>query len=340
MAPANVETPRLSVESLSDDIVQAYARFGLMRAKGGAPLIDWTFQPPGSIDGPSPFCLARSASAICGLSSYIPQQILLNGETGVARQAVDSFVAASGRGKGLFTRLAQHYAGEAERHSVDVLWGFPNKNAARIWFDRLGWENFGQVPFLIRPLRAGYVFRKLRLPGDVNLTRSAPAFGEEIDHVGQWYDAIWQTFIAAVPCAVVRDRASLTRRFLSNPSRGSYRLAAVPKATDPAFVATRVEQRHGARIAYFMEALGGAALPKLLRAELRVMASKGAEMALAWCFPWSPNYRAYRSAGFRPLPTWLRPVEINFGATAYTPRGQAALTKENWYLSYYDSDGL
>jgi hypothetical protein len=77
----------------------------------------------------------------------------------------------------------------------------------------------------------------------------------------------------------------------------------------------------------------------MLLAELSGAARQGAEAALAWCPRAAPNYRAYRKAGFLPVPARLRPIEINFGARSLTPESEAAAAPDaRWYVSFLDSD--
>ena len=84
--------------------------------------------------------------------------------------------------------------------------------------------------------------------------------------------------------------------------------------------------------------LGGPSLQALLMSELGRMASRGVEIALACSFPWSPNDRALRKAGFMPLPERLRPIKIWFGSTPKTTQADRANREGQWYLSYLDSD--
>ena len=105
-------------------------------------------------------------------------------------------------------------------------------------------------------------------------------------------------------------------------------------------VATREAAKHGGRIAYLMEAMGGPGLANLLQSELARLRDRGTELVLAWSFPWSPNYRTLRKCGFLPFPRALRPIEIWFGAKTYSRRGAEAADLNNWYLSYLDSDTI
>jgi hypothetical protein len=329
---------QIDLEGFSPDLLAAYHSFGLDRAIAGAAGIEWTFGTPAAPC--PPFCIARCDKAIIGLSANIAARMKLDTEVGTAFQAVDSFVSEAARGKRLFSRLAQRFADAAGEAGVDVTWGFPNANAAPAWFGGLGWRNFGQVPFLFRPLNASFVFGKLGLPLSLRLARSKRVAIVSPREFGPETDQLWARFSRAIPCAVMRDAAALNRRIFGAPHHDAYRVSMLGEGDDRALVITRVLEKHGARVAYVVEAMGGNALGPLLQSEMAHLAQEGAEMALAWCFPWSPGFRAFRGEGFYPMPERLRPVEINFGARALTPRGAVAEVRENWYLSYLDSDGI
>jgi GNAT superfamily N-acetyltransferase len=328
----------IAIEHFSPDLLAAYEAFGLERASEGAVGIEWAFPSEGAPC--APFCVARTEGRIIGLSANIAGRIKLGGAQGTAYQAVDSFVSEEARGKRLFTRLASEFADAAEQAGVDVTWGFPNANAAPAWFGKLGWQNFGQVPFLVRPLNASYALRRLGLPGGFALARGRPVASVQPTAFSAETDDLWARFSRDIACGIVRDAAALNRRIFAAPHGHEYRVSLYGEGEDAALVISRLMHKHGSTIAYVLEAMGGRALAPLLRAEMAHFARQGAEMALAWCFPWSPNFGAYRSAGFFRLPERLRPVEINFGARALTPLGEAAMRRENWYLSYLDSDGI
>jgi hypothetical protein len=329
---------RIGLERTSPALLEAYQTFALERAVQGMAGLEWTFSVP---QAPCPpFCLARREQRVIGLSANIPARIKLADAEGIAFQAVDSFVSEEARGQRLFSRLAQGFADAAGAAGCDVAWGFPNANAAPAWFGGLGWKNFGQVPFLVRLLDASYLLGKAGLPGGFRLARGSRVAHSAPRSFGAETDAIWARFSRSIPCAVVRDAAALNHRIAASPNAGEYRISMHGEGEARALVISRMVERHGARIAYVLEAMGGAALGPLLRSELRALADAGAQIALAWCFGWSPNHRAYRSAGFLPLPERLRPVEINFGARALSGRGSPAEVRENWYLSYLDSDGI
>jgi hypothetical protein len=133
-------------------------------------------------------------------------------------------------------------------------------------------------------------------------------------------------------------------RLLEKPD-ADYRLSgARSEAGDlQAFLAGKVVDKHSSRIAYVMEAIAApgqaGTLTDLLNAELCRAAGEGAQVALAWCPRSAPQYRAYRNAGFLPVPPGLRPIEINFGARPLAAT-TASMTAPGaaWYVSYLDSD--
>jgi GNAT superfamily N-acetyltransferase len=329
------QTPEIAVQGLTDELVAFYGDNELDRGEVGKQALDWTFR--GADDA---FCVMRSGSEIVGLSAYIRSRFKYGEETGSALQAVDSYVSSSMRGKGVFTQLARTYSARAEERGVDCIWGFPNANAAPAWFGKLGWTNFGQVPFLVRPLRAGYFLRRLRLPGDFSLTLARDRNLPALPGAESWIDDLWAAFSAWIGCATIRDRAYIAHRLFSGPHAAAYRVVGSPGADGGrgALVATREADKHGGKIGYLMEAMGGPGLDDVLKSELARMRDRGTELVLAWCYPWSPNYRVLRKCGFLPFPPRLRPITIWFGAKSYSTRGAQAGDLKNWYLSYLDSD--
>jgi GNAT superfamily N-acetyltransferase len=328
-----VSEPVISIEQISDELLTAYKHSGMERGKAGAQAIKWAF---GS--NPAPFAVARHNGAIVGISGYIQSQMQLGERSGTGVQAVDSFVSETMRGKGIFTRLAQAYDEHASHSGIDLVWGFPNDNAAHAWYGKLGWHRHGQVPFMIKPLRAGFFSRKLKLQIDFPLIFARDQQIEAVTRIGDWGDALWDKVAPEIGVGTLRDRAFLQHRLFEAPHASAYRVVADTSSNSPALVATREADKHGGRIAYVMEALGEPSLQPLLMSELGRLASRGIEIALAWSFPRSPNYRALRNAGFVPLPERLRPIRIWFGSTPKTKLADRANREGQWYLSYLDSD--
>lgn len=323
----------ITIEGPSQALIAAYVASGLDRGAGDGDALAGWFSA-----NPYPFAVARAEGDIVGVSAYIWSRMQFGAGNGQSCQAVDSFVRADMRGRGIFSALARAYDAHACRSGADLVWGLPNDNAAPAWFGGLGWHNHGQVPFLIKPLRAGYFLRRLGLPLDFPLGWSRDQHIASVEQIGPWGDALWRTESPRLGCATVRDRTYLSHRLFGGPHAADYRVVADPDRNRPSLVATRQMAKHGGNIAYLMEALGGDAVVDLLHSELGRLRDCGVELVLAWCFPWSPNYGALRKAGFIPLPEQLRPIRMWFGGRPRTGRAAAASERTNWYLSYLDSD--
>ena len=326
-------TFEISIERLGSELLEAYARWGLERGAKGPDAINW------ALDANIPnFAVARTSDRIVGISANIPRKMVLEGKYRLGFQAVDSFVDISMRGNGLFHKMAKAFSENANEPRADLIWGFPNDQAAPAWFGKLGWKRHGQVPFLFKPLRSGFFFRKLRVPLDfpIGITRDQGL--KSVSEIGDWGDEIWARYSHHINCATIRDKNFLNWRLFHGPDAKAYRVVADPDPVHGALLATRTAEKHGARIAYIMEAMGGPSLRELLVSELARLRVNGEEVALAWSYPWSPNYRALRDAGFLPLPERLRPINIWFGARSISSAAIVAQTPTNWYLSYLDSD--
>ena len=323
----------IGIERLSPDILLAYQAFGLDRADPGGASLQWAMSAEKET-----FAVARQGGQIAGISAYLETCMTFGGTIHVGHRAIDSFVSSDMRGKGIFTRLARAYHDHAVRSGVGLIWGFPNDNAAHAWFQNLAWHEHGQLPFLIKPLRAGYFLRRLGLSFDFSLGKERNEDLSPIDKIGDWADTLWSNVSAKIGCATIRNARYLSHRLLDAPQASSYRIVADTDPRTPSIVATRDARKHGGHIAYLMEALGGDSLADLLRSDIARLRDTGVELVLAWSYPWSPSYRVLRRAGFIPLPEPLRPIRLWFGTQPLVPAAACANARAQWYLSYLDSD--
>lgn len=324
----------ITVEGLSSDLIETYIRSGMMRGRAGEKTIRWTFA-----HSDRAFAVARTNGAISGVSAYIRTRMKFGDSSGEGYQAVDSFVAENMRGRGVFGALARAYDAHVRENNGDLVWGFPNDNAAPAWFGKLGWHKHGQVPMLVKPLRAGYILRKLRLPMDFPLARGQDQNISPVDRIEGWADTLWDRYARNIGCATIRDAQYLSHRLCAAPQGREYRVVAASDHDRPALVATSEARKHGGHIAYLMEGMGDEdSLRELLVSELARLRDRGVEIALAWSYPWSPNRRILRRMGFLPLPEKWRPIRIWFGSYPHSAQAKRASESGQWYLSYLDSD--
>ncbi|HEX8216336.1 MAG TPA: GNAT family N-acetyltransferase [Allosphingosinicella sp.] len=320
----------------SDAVVDAYRKLhpeqndAIERGK-----LEWKLRNcPG---GPGAVMIARSQGEIVGMNAFMPSRFRVGAEQVRAYQSMDTIVTPAARAKGVFVRLSTLFYESAD---AALIYGFPNAHSAPGFFGKLGWTHLSAVPMLVRPLRTGYFARRVsRFLPDLPLPHLARATQDpgRIERFDERTSALWRRFSAGIDCAVERDAEFLNWRLVDHPSE---RYTIVGDG-DEAFAAWSVTHKHGARIGYLAEAIGveTAPLAGLIASALCEMRAAGAELAFAWCLPWSPNYRAYRKAGFYPLPEMLRPIAIQFGARPLLePAAAQIATRRGWYISYLDSD--
>ena len=337
----------ISIREYDPSIEQAYRTLFPGDPDKSSDLLEWRFRS--NPHGLARFAVASRDDEIVGLIALVPTRLRNAPGNGIAYQAIDTVVDPSCRGLGLFVKMGT-LAQDPAALGGEILWGFPNANAAPGWYGRLGWSNFGPGPLLVRPLRSSFLLGRVspRLRAiDVPLIRQrrsdalAKVGG---GNVGRDFDRFWQQVAPDYGIAVDRSGEWMRWRLLDKPG-ADYRCSAIKsdRGEIEAFVATKIADKHGARLCYVMEAIGLAKrtrdLAHFLKAEIGLAARSGAEAALAWCPRSAPNYAAYRKVGFVPVPPRLRPIEINFGARALVPPcASATVPGANWYVSFLDSD--
>jgi GNAT superfamily N-acetyltransferase len=310
---------------------------------GGEPIVDFAVDRSGS------------GERIAGMYAVVQVPAGIEGRRVRAAQSLDTLTAAAYRGRGVFTTLAASVYAQARDAGIEFVYGFPNGNSVHGLFAKLAWDSLDPLPFLIRPLRTRYALARvprvgglLRALPDLRLPQPrAPRLraGEtlaEVERFGPEFDDLWARAQPELPVAVCRDGAYLGWRF-AKPGE-AYRTAAIRSGGRLlGFVTWCVQEKHGGRIGYLMEMLRDPAHPRvgdeLMRHAVREMSASGAEVALAWCFDHSPTRSAHRAAGFVAFPPRLRPIELHMGVLVLDPAVAAPLRRrENWYISYCDSD--
>lgn len=250
-------------------------------------------------------------------------------------QSMDTVVTKSARGKGLFTRMYRAYY---ELTDADFVYGFPNKNSAPGFFNKLGWTRFGAVPMRIKPLRTGFLARRLKLGAlDFKLPsfRRSTGTSSKFTAFRETHEEAWRsTLRKSEVWGLDRSKDYLNWRYRHHPSF-TYELRDRP---DGSFLVSTILDKHDAKILYVMEALGEPnILVDLLREVHEEACREGAELALAWGAAQSPMSSIYSAAGYSTFPERFRTNEIHFGARIFTD-APAPRTGEDWFVSYSDSD--
>lgn len=323
----------IDLVTASDELRALYGQFLPEQRTGvDAGELEWKFHDNPA--GKGLITVGREAGEAIAINGFMASRFLIGDRELIGHQSMDTIVGTAARGKGVFGKLINKFYDQADSA---LLYGFPNQNSAKGFFGKLGWTKFGEVPMLVRPLSTAPLkrfiplFPRLPLPVPGQKTK----YIRPIARFGENDTQQWQKFSSSIGCAVVRDADYLNWRLVDHPSVKYDRL----RAPDGSFVVTTVQDKHGARIGYVMEAIGSPKeLPNLLRTALAHLKAQGADLALAWCFPWSPNYRSYRRALFFPFAPRIRPITIYAGARALGGAPEIIENPQNWYVSYLDSD--
>jgi hypothetical protein len=142
---------------------------------------------------------------------------------------------------------------------------------------------------------------------------------------------------------VVRNKEYLDWR-LKRPG-ATYRLFTYRSSTGEllAFGAYELVLKHGCSLGYVMELLHDPSQPhasrNLLSAMTAEMKSRGADLIFAWSMPTSRSRQSFRSNFYFPFPERMRPIELHLGFRKFSESiSDSELSRENWYISYLDSD--
>lgn len=307
-------------------------------------VLNWRYR--NNVEGPGLIGQAVMGDKVVGMTPFM--RVRLKGEHAPinAFHAIDTIVAPEARGKGVFVELGRATCAAARDAGAKLVYGFPNAAAAKGWFKHNNWIDHGRAPFMVCPVRSGLFLERAvgRRVVDFKFP-SLPTTLKEVVTVSRFdsaYDELWKQFSHNINCAVDRSSAYLNWRFARAP-QSPYHTVAIKEADKViAFVTSRTAMKHCGHMGYIMEAMCQPGREKTLLALLRWvkrdLARAGVDAIMAMCFPHSSTYRTFRQAGFWTIPDRVAPIEVHFGALPLSPEGDAAATKENWYLSYLDSD--
>ena len=290
--------------------------------------------------GPGAAVVCRSAIGdVIGLTAFQPARFIDSADNFIfGYQSMDVATAPNAGIPGLLLWLMRTFY---ERTNCPLIYGFPNDKAAPFHFSRqLRWKHLGSAPMLWRPLRAGFLLRRLgalgldfplpRLPrGRTSLSRVARF---EEPHGAAWV-ALRRRWTPKI--AVDRSVDILNWRFVDNPA---YRYDLWTKGQE-ALAVSRLVDKHGARILYICELMGNVFdMASMIETIVAHYSDQRPEVAFAWAIKGSPVHMAFRKGGFFDLPDRFRPISINFGAGGAGGDVSCVPDRVGWHLSYLDSD--
>lgn len=293
---------------------------------------------------------------LAGIYAVFRSNFLCEGINVTGCQSLDTLTSQEFRGKGLFNSLANIVYDRCRNEGVGFVYGFPNGNSAHGFFKKLDWVNLDPVPFLIRPINLSYFIKKLPIPGSIKsiipsirieakkpIVPSGVNIKYNIDYDFD-YEKLWGEFSRGLVLALDRSPDYMNWRLGRRPGSNYRNICSYDSdGTLTAICIYTVIEKHGGRIGYIMDLIN---LPNsknhgalCLKLALNKICSEGADAVLAWNFENSPNNESYRKARFFRMPEKIRPIELHFGVGIFDPSLKEIVSnRENWYISYLDSD--
>jgi hypothetical protein len=297
---------------------------------------------------------AAAIYAIAGVPFRIAQQQC------AGSQSLDTLTDKSYRRMGLFNWLGETTYTDAARSGVQLVYGFPNAFSGPGFVKQLSWNMLGPAPFLIRPLRTGYLVRQVlgklggasswvrmldfKLPTGLLIPRQHNGIElRELSSFTEEYDALWAQFSAEIGVCVERSSRYMNWRICEKLGAKYTILGGYKDGKLLGVSVWLVRERHGAHLGYLIDLIchpdESVLQAVVLWETLSRMSADGAEAVLAWQLPHSPAYNRLRRAGFFPLPTAVRPLKLDWGVRAFDERVADTLhDARNWYISYIDRD--
>ncbi len=287
---------------------------------------------------------------VAAIYAIAPVAFIINSGVAIGAQSLDTITDEEYRGKGLFIKLAKDVYEKATVAEVKLVYGFPNGNSIYGFQKKLNWDILDPVPFLLKPIKTKYFTNKIGvlswLP-NINIGRrhSADRSYKIIDSLSFPHEVnqLWLKFSKDINVAVNRDKQYLDWRYVDKPNEG-YIIRHIYKNDDYlGYVVFCIKEKHGGKVAYIMELIYDLDNQKvgeeLIKNAVNEIINQGADCILSWCLDHSPNFKIFKKYGFYNMPEKLKPIELHFGACTFEDTLRPVVRKrENWYLSYSDSD--
>ena len=253
----------------------------------------------------------------------------------------------------IFVKSANVVYKSAKMDHYALVYGFPNGSSVHGFKKKLNWKLLDPMPFLFKPLKTGYFFKKVlgkRLGSVLNLNISSHKKikleqNEKIIEIQKFTkdsDFLWEKFSTNFKVSINRNSDYLNWRFVEKPQENYKRFGFYRDGKLQGFIVYVNKLKHDGNIGYVMELITAPNENKagrnLLQFAHNDFKKSKVDVVLSWCFHFSPNFKFFKSKGFYDLPEKLRPIELHFGYANFNADETVIMNRENWYLSYADSD--
>jgi len=282
--------------------------------------------------------------------------LLIEGESVRGLLLLDVMTHPDCRRRGVFAGVVEGLRERASDEGYRVLLTTPNRDAERGFARLPAWRRMGElVPWVSITDAAALFAAKARWgamlhPLDslwhaLSGRRRISADEDMSRYPGDGFtDALWRSIATASACHVVRDSRFVSWRFGAGSGRPYSFLAAGAPEHPEALVTFGEGLFFGRQVLTLVDMMVEPASPEAGARLLRTISEKARHehraAVVGWFAPGSGSERILRGAGFRKVPTMLRPRPYAVWGWSDLPgeRGARALILKTWSMSLADSD--
>lgn len=303
------------------------------------------------------YAIDKNTHEIAAIYTYLPMILKLMDRKVTAMQSFDTLTDYRHRSKGLFIKLATKLEQEERTKNIELVFGFPNENSMHGFIKKLKFFYFGEVPFLVKPIRLSYAIRKLFWPktppeaeeticeilAPEKISLKNNSFIQSISNFEEDYEKLWQKVSRQINIAVNRDSAYMNWRYIIKPLQNYLRYGYYENGVLNGVVIFTLKNKHDGKIGYLMEIIfdpeNKNAGNQLLKYSSQILKRNKADLILSWCLPHSFNYSCYKEAGYYNFPEKIRPQKLGMITKTLNSNYEKEIYNiKNWYFSYSDSD--
>jgi GNAT superfamily N-acetyltransferase len=314
----------------------------------------WRWEFIENPDGRAFIYLVEDQNKIIGHFADIPRRFSVEGETVLGTLSLDLMVHPDYRRKGIFEEMGRYGAQRVKQEKGLFLFAFPIRPETVDGLKKIGWREAVQLPVLVYPLSfSGIINRYLRFQPLSLLIGGAARFfyllfcglkGRkrggtiEIEKVGSLlddsFDRFWRTASSLFPILGVRDRPSLSWRYLRHPTRAYSLYRAKRDGEMTGYIVLRKVDLLNFNSAVIVDllALNEPALTALVQKGIEYSRQEGADL-LGFMVPRDHPYDKHlRKKGFLPSPKTFQ-----FMIYPHTEK-EIFLSPGSWYVNWGDTD--
>ena len=296
--------------------------------------------------------------ALAGQYVVWPMRFRMFGKSVVCSHSLNTLTGKAYRGQGIFTGLARvTYKREADIGHA-FCYGTPNPNSYPGFIKKLAFQELGDIPLMLRPLRPSHMVREFLRSGALSvLAKPADPFfrikERQKDDVTilrvtkddlELVDQFWGSVQGKYPVMNIRDGAFVRFRYLEMPRRTYFPYLALEDGKPVCFAVGRIMEVAGMQCAMLADFLffGGheTAAEVLLRKLLHDMQKSGASLAGCLMFGHTQEAAVLKKLGFFRCPKKLEPQPFPLILRLFDQslESKGIYDVKNWFFTMGDYD--